>query len=88
VLSQCERLEAELRKGRKLTLMEITNELLIGNHTGRISDLRPKFAKEGLKIQCEWIETRQGRTGAYSLVDAQNQYPERVPGKGDAYEAS
>ena len=80
-MTQCERLEAELRKGRKLTKLDI-DALLIGNHTGRLSDLRDK----GLNIKTEWISTNQGRTGLYSLVEAENNTPENVPGKGDAYE--
>lgn len=61
-MTQCERLETELRKGRKLTKLDI-DALLIGNHTGRIADLR----KKGLKIKTEYIPTQQGTTGLYSL---------------------
>lgn len=86
MLSQCDRLEVELRKGRKMTERQIHDELLISNHTGRISDLRPKLAKEGLIIHCEMIPTNQGKTGLYSLKSSENDYPERMPGKGDAWE--
>ena len=82
--SQCDRLEAALRSGRKLTQRAIFDELLIGNHTGRISELRPKFRAEGIEIKCELIKTNQGETGLYYLVDPNR--PENVPGKGDAYE--
>ena len=79
-MTQCDRLESELRKGRKLTKLDI-DALLIGNHTGRLSDLR----KKGLQINCEYIKTNQGVTGLYSLVGDPNR-PENVPGKGDAFE--
>lgn len=88
MLSQCDRLEAELRKGRKMTERQIHDELLISNHTGRISDLRPKLLKEGLIIACEMIPTSQGKTGLYSLKSVENERPENVPGKGDAWEGT
>lgn len=66
MVTQCDRLLAEFKKGRKLTLMDITNELRIGNHSARISDLR----KKGHIIKCEEIKTNQGETGLYSLEEA------------------
>ena len=57
--TQCERLEAELRKGRVLSPMEIINELHICKYTNRISELR----KKGLKIK---VEDKDGY-GLYSL---------------------
>ena len=87
--TQCDRLEAELKKGRKLTQRQIFDELFIGNHTGRISELRPKLAKEGLKIKTEWLDTAQGKTGLYSLertLDLTYQQAENPIGKGDSWE--
>jgi hypothetical protein len=61
--TQCERLLTELQKGRKLTQRQMFDELRIGNHTGRISDLR----KKGHIIRCDDKQTEQGVTGLYSL---------------------
>ena len=74
-MTQCERLEAELRK-RPLTPMQIINDLKIPKYTGRISDLRAK----GLIVECD----ESKGYGVYSIVDNR---PENVYGKGDAYEA-
>lgn len=74
-MTQCERLEVELRKGRIMTPMEIINELKIPKYTSRISDLREK----GLAIECD----ESKGYGRYYLADNR---PENVPGKGDAFE--
>ncbi len=68
-MTQCERLLVEFEKGRVLTMWEILHELRIGNHTGRISDLRAKgyeiddigtkgygvFKMRGKKCQKEFV---------------------------------
>lgn len=62
-------------------MIDMLNELGIGNHTGRISDLRPKFEALGCKIECD---ESKGYGVYYLSCDPDR--PENVPGKGDAYE--
>ena len=45
--SQTELLLEELRSGHRLTQMDMLFSLGIGNHTGRICDLRKKLTDEG-----------------------------------------
>lgn len=76
-MTQCERLEAELRK-RPLTPMQIINDLKIPKYTGRISDLRGK----GIIVECD----ESNGYGIYRIVDNPYQQAENPPGKGDSYE--
>lgn len=78
--TQCQRLERELLKGRRLSMIDMLNELGIGNHTGRISDLRPKFEALGCKIECD----ESKGYGVYYLVNVERS--ENAFGKGDAWE--
>ncbi len=75
--TQCERLERELLKGRRLSMLDMLNELHIGNHTGRVSDLRAK----GYRIGCD---DSKGY-GVYFLESDPNR-PESYLGMGDSYE--
>lgn len=76
-MTQCERLATELLKGRRLSMIDMLNELGIGNHTGRISDLREKGFNIG-------VDESKGY-GIYYLISDPDR-PENVPGKGDAFE--
>lgn len=62
-------------------MIDMLNELGIGNHTGRVSDLRAKLEPLGCKIECD----ESKGYGVYYLVGDPSR-PENVPGKGDAYE--
>jgi len=66
-LTQCEKLEAELRAGRKLTGIDIM-EMNILNYKGRIHDLRRK----GFNITTRMIETKTGaQIAQYYLTESQ-----------------
>ncbi len=58
-------------------MIDMLNELGIGNHTGRVSDLRAL----GYDVKCD---DSKGY-GIYYLEGDPNR-PENVPGKGDAFE--
>lgn len=47
MLTQTQWLLAEFEKGRHLTQLDMLREYGIGNHTGRISDIRKALAGEG-----------------------------------------
>lgn len=57
-MTQCEWLLEQLEKGRKLSQIDMLMEGGIGNHTGRISDLRRDLELEGKGrlILHEWEE--------------------------------
>lgn len=62
--SQCDRLAAELKTGRKLTSIDIINMNIL-NYKGRIWDLR----KKGLTIRTKMVNTVGGsQIAEYSLV--------------------
>ena len=66
--SQTDRIKAELMLGRKLTSLEIINELKILNYKGRIWDLR----KSGLSITTKMVPTSGGSEIAqYYMADKQ-----------------
>ena len=67
-LSQPEKLKAQLMEGRKLTSIQIINELHILNYKGRIWDLR----KSGLSITTKMVPTSGGSEIAqYYMADKQ-----------------
>jgi hypothetical protein len=63
--TQVERLRESFENGRRLGQLEMLNDLGIGNHTGRICDLRKKLLKEGKPLdyiltEMKAITTRYG----------------------------
>ena len=63
--TQVERLRESLEQGRRLGQLEMLNDLGIGNHTGRICDLRKALIKEGKPLdyiltEMKAITTRYG----------------------------
>jgi len=58
-ITQCELLLKELKQGRKLTGVEIINELFILNYKGRIFDLR----KKGHLINTIMVKTKKAPDG-------------------------
>jgi hypothetical protein len=69
-MTQVQWLRAELEKGRSLTQIQMLSEGGIGNHTGRISDLRRELQNEGsgAMIVVGWENGSNGKTWAkYSL---------------------
>jgi len=70
-ITQCELLLKTLKGGRKLTGVEIINELFILNYTGRIFDLR----KKGHLINTTMVKTKGGAMVAQYFI------PQPVQGK-------
>ena len=77
-MTQCARLEAELKKGRRLSPMQIINELRIPKYTNRISELRA----DGLPIK---MDDSKGY-GVYYLENEASE-PQSLPGTEDGPKA-
>jgi hypothetical protein len=65
--SQVELLLQELRAGHRLNQMDMLFSLGIGNHTGRICDLRKKLSDEGfpsdyITTEMKTIRKKDGRS--------------------------
>jgi len=69
--SQKKQILNALRRGEKLTALDMVHRFWIMNYTARISELR----RQGHNIACQMIRTNNGkRIGLYSLQKNINQY--------------
>jgi hypothetical protein len=83
-MTQCERLAAEFEKGRELTMWEILHELRIGNHTGRISDLRARgYEIDDIGTKGFGVYKMRRKKCENVSVDTLNQTTLGIPGVSD-----
>lgn len=78
-MTQIQELYQELLKGRRLGQIEMLNELGIGNHTGRICDLRQKLIQEGkpldyISTEMVSVKKRNGKTACVAVYFIPSKY--------------